>query len=181
MQRTRAQRLLIITLGLILLVIIVGLIIVIAGSGPQDTAPPIPTTAPSLITPSAKTNPPVIYAPTGTQKMLDKLVNRSPLSGSDRAAKEKIIALLPSGQVSGIIYKSPTFNFEYISSADEFQSEILTVDIAQAKTDTISWLSTQGLSKNGVCSLPVVFYLNRNIANQLRSSNIKFNPLAEGC
>lgn len=173
------QQIFIITAVAVLLVIIVSIGFITLSSDPKTE--PTSSPAPTLIPYSGKTNPPIKYQPKATQKMIDKLVSRTPLSNSDKIAKERILNLFPAGQVSGVIYKSPTIQVEYINAADEIQVEILTVDIAQAKTDASSWFSSHGFSKEAICNLPVVFYINRNIANQLRNSNIQFSPLAEGC
>ncbi len=153
---------------------------------PETSLNPTPTTQstnPETIVPtsSTKTNPPVKYEPTGTLKMLDKLNNKTPLSTSDSVAKQKILTLLPAGQVSGVLYKSSTVIIDYTHAADEFQGEILTVDIAQAKKDAVLWFASEGVSQKAVCNMPVVFYLNYNVANHLRGTGVQFNPLAEGC
>jgi hypothetical protein len=128
-----------------------------------------------------KTNPPIQYEETSAQKMLDRLSKRIPLSQSDQTARTKVLSLLPAGQVSGVLYRSQTVIIDYTNAADQFQAEILTVDISQAKNDATTWLKSQGLSQQGICNLPVVFYLSRNVLNQLRDKNYIFNPLAEGC
>lgn len=144
---------------------------------PQASRPTDPIVMPS----ETKTNTPVQYNSEATQRMLDRLASRIPLAQSDSSAKERILSLLPPGQVSGIIYRSTTIMIDYTNAADQFQVEILTVNIGQAKTDANSWFELQGMSKEGICNLPVVFYLNYDVAQNLRGSNIQFNPLAEGC
>ncbi len=164
----------------ILLAIAVFMLSIILNSPPPTSVVDIPNApTPSPIT--TKTNPPIDYSPSQTNKLIEKLTNRTQLSSNDLTAKEKIILLIPQGQVSGIVYRSSTIQIEYINAADEIQVEILTIDIAQAKNDAGVWLKSQGLTQEGICNLPVVFYLNRGVANTLMDSNIIFNPLAEGC
>jgi hypothetical protein len=128
-----------------------------------------------------KTNPPIRYEPTAAQKMLDTLSAKTPLSASDSAAKLQILSLLPPGQLSGVVYRSPLVIVDYTNAADQFQAEILTVDIAKAKNDAVSWLRSQGLSQKAICDLPIVFYLSRDTLNQLRGRSFVFSPLAEEC
>jgi hypothetical protein len=128
-----------------------------------------------------KTHPPIQYEQNSAQKMLDRLNNRIPLTQIDQAAKSKVLSLLPAGQLSGVLYRSQTVIVDYTNAADQFQAEILTVDIAQAKNDATTWFRSQGFSQQAICNLPVVFYLSRDVLNQLRGKNYIFNPLAEGC
>lgn len=146
--------------------------------GPSPT-PIAPNQTPR--SPQTKTNPPIQYEQDATKRMLDKLNTRPPLTPSDTAARKKILSFLPSGQISGVLYNSPTVTIDYTSAADQIQVEILTVDIAQAKRDATSWLRSQGLSQRGICDLPVVFYLSSDVLNQVRNKNFTLSPLAEGC
>ena len=130
-------------------------------------------------TPTNITNPPVQYSPSGEQKLIDKVKNRTPLSESDSAAKQKILSTTQGK--SGIVYTSPDFTIEYVKSPDIFQVEIKNENIALIKEEAVSWFKTRGLSQEGICNLPVMFYLNWDTANKLRGTNTEFNPLPDGC
>ncbi|HVF69111.1 MAG TPA: hypothetical protein VNA13_00955 [Xanthomonadales bacterium] len=154
------------------------------GEGSTDLTPIPQTTRPTgrISLPSeTKTNPPIKYSVEKAERMLEKLKNNAPLSESDSLAKQKILTLLPAGQVSGAVYSSSTVIIYFTSAVDNFQGEILTVDVVQAKKDAVVWFRSQGLSQKAICDMPVVFHLGVVAARQLRNMNIQFNPLAEGC
>ncbi len=116
------------------------------------------------------------------QRYLEQVSQKSPLASWDIAAKEKILSLRPPGQLSGILYMSSQFSIEYVSSVDTFQVEILTANIAEAKTAATNWFRTFGVSDEGICNYPVSFYLNYDIKATLDPQTIKdFNPLPDGC
>ncbi|HUQ85567.1 MAG TPA: hypothetical protein VM077_04540 [Candidatus Limnocylindrales bacterium] len=185
----KKERVIIVIFAIILIIITVA--VIFFALSPREkteeiaTPTPIPESATSIEpTPlpiEAKTNPPIQYDQDSARKMLDKLNNKTTLSQNDTEAREKLLSLLPAGQVSGVLYRSPTIIIDYTNAADQFQAEIITVDIAQAKADATAWLKSQGLSQQGICDLPVVFYLSRNVLGQLRDKNYTFSPLAEGC
>lgn len=124
-------------------------------------------------------NPPVAYNQSAQKKLVDKIVNKQSLSLSDQTAKQKLITTI--GNTSGTLYHSPQIDVVYLQSADFFQVEILTTDITTAKEEANIWFRSQGLSHQGICNLPVQFFINWNVANQLRNSNLIFNPLPENC
>jgi hypothetical protein len=115
------------------------------------------------------------------QVLLEKIANRPKLSPEDDAAKQKMIALLPPNQNSGVIIESDTVKVEYVQSPDIFQVEILTTDITQAKINANSIFRKFGMSQKGICYLPLQFYLNYDVARQLGEQKKSFNPLPIGC
>lgn len=148
----------------------------------------IPPTAPSTSLPSptpssqvAGANPPLTYDQSSTKKFLNYFENRQILTSADTTAKANILSMLPSGEQSGIVYQSSDISIEYVQAADLFFVEILTTNIQAAKSETNLWFQEQGMSQAGICALPVDFYMNYDIANELRGSNILFSPLADGC
>jgi cell division septation protein DedD len=185
----KKEHLILIIFAVILLSIVIAIAyFVLAPVDQIDDTPTIPNPTQSQIRSGqerlpneTKTNPPIQYEAGSAQKMIDRLNNRIPLSQSDQAARSKALSLLPEGELSGVLYRSQTVIIDYTNAADQFQVEILIVDIAQAKNDATIWLRSQGFSQQGICNLPVVFYLSRNVLNQLRDKNYIFNPLAEGC
>jgi hypothetical protein len=171
--------------GVVLVLIILGILVVLAKqtNTTKQTAGGTPTSAPVPTTTSAPLDgkPPVYYNEKAEDKLLDAIKKKQTLSHDDVVAKANILASLPPGQQSGVIYSNSDISIEYIHSADLFQVEILTTDIQTAKNEANVWLRAQGLSQQAICTLPVEFYLNFDIANQLRQSNITFNPLGNGC
>jgi hypothetical protein len=59
--------------------------------------------------------------------------------------------------------------------------EINTADVGLAKTQVTTWFTANGFAAKAVCELPVVFYLNFDVSQQLQSEGRTFSPLGEGC
>lgn len=161
--------------------------------GQNNSPTSVPTTIPVTLAPTTEvsptvsfdenktTNPPVTYDSTAQASLMDKIQNRKPLSSQDALVKERMLSSLNNAENSGILYESPTVSISYWSAPDVFQVEILTTNIDQAKKEGNNWFLTQGFSQDAICTYPVEFYLNFDIAQQLRGQNITFNPLAPGC
>jgi len=168
----------------VILLAIVGVIAFVSLSPSEPTQRKLtPTPAPTLSSLETPVNqdPPVLYNETDQEKLMDKLEHRETLSSDDAFAKAKILALLPSGEESGVLFQSSNVIIDYTSSADEFQVEILTTNIAQAKAEANVWFRSQGMTQQGICNDPVNFYLNWDVAEQLRGKDVKFSPLPNGC
>lgn len=131
---------------------------------------------------TGKSKPPVKYNAQKMDKMLKILKERPALSASDRKAKQKIIAPLDKVKnKSGYVKTYKDYKIEYVSNADEFFVEILSPNVQRAKYWATMWFKLNGISDEGLCKLPVVFYLNWNIAQQIKNLNIEFNPLPDNC
>jgi hypothetical protein len=114
-------------------------------------------------------------------KLLDRIENRRRLSENDQRAKAAMLSLLPSGQASGIVHQEPTFRVEYVESADLFTVEILEVDYNASKTSATYWFLSQGMSQQGICNAPVQFFINEQVKEILRKSDIEFDPQPPNC
>lgn len=132
---------------------------------------PAPSVSPS---PQPKT-----YSQDDLEKDFQRIVSRQPLSSADLSIRQKLIKSL--GEKSGILAKTDSFQIEYVKSADSFMIEILSTDTNAAKNTAADWLLQQDLSKEGICNLPVVFYLSSTVKQQLEETNQRFNPIPEGC
>jgi hypothetical protein len=120
----------------------------------------------------------------GAERALQrKVANRIPLSDADRAAKERILALLPAGKTSGVLFTSATFQIEYIRSADVFQVEIKTTDMGRAKQDAIAWFTDHGFSFTAICNHPVMFSLDWDTKTKLEALDrrVFFSTMAPRC
>lgn len=175
----KKEKYIIAALGSTLVIIAFTMIFfILSGSSSQEQSlnpTPAQTQTQKTITPRP------FYNQKAQARLLEKLNNRRTLSQQDTTAKEKMVSVFPSGKPSGILYSSNNIRIEYVSAADQVQVEIVTTDVFQAKKDAVVWLKLQGISQQAICDLPVMFYLNYSVANQLRNQNIIFNPLAEGC
>lgn len=117
-----------------------------------------------------------------TGRWLKTLEDRPGLSQKDKKAKEKIIAPLSKVKnKSGYLVQTSWYNIEYVSNADEFFVEIKDTNTQFGKYWATMWFKLNGISDEGLCKLPVVFYPNWHIARQIKNLNIEFNPLADTC
>ncbi|MGH7203961.1 MAG: hypothetical protein ACREHC_05955 [Candidatus Levyibacteriota bacterium] len=184
MRKRKSEDVAAVILGIILVLIVMGILLVIGNSqrtSQQNKYIPTPSPKPTPTVAPFDGKPPVTYDDKAEENLLERFENRQPLSHDDVVAKTNILSLLPTGQQSGALYYNSDISIEYIHSADLFQVEILTTDIKSAKDEANMWLRSHGLSQQAICTLPVEFYLNYGIANQLRQSNITFSPLGNGC
>lgn len=103
------------------------------------------------------------------------------LSPLDTEAKNSLLQRLLHGvNQSGIVYKSSHVQVEYIASDNIFQAEILTAQVAAAKTETEIWFQLQGFSQTGVCKL-LFFYINPEVKENLPASDAQVSLLPDGC
>jgi hypothetical protein len=124
----------------------------------------------------------VTYVESAKDRLLEKIENRAPLSEHDATAKAKTLALLPKGERSGTLYSSKKIYITYTyGKTDNFQVEILTGDIQQAKEEGVKWFLDRGFSKEFICDYPVEFYLNIDLKSKLSNTKTIFNPLPPNC
>jgi hypothetical protein len=117
-------------------------------------------------------DPPVEY---NAGKLHEIFTNRPTISEPDLEAKNALISK------KNPLQSTQDYEIEYLSAPDEFMVEIRTTDIQKAKADTVTWFASQGFTNDGICKLPVVFYLNYDVAESLRGTNTVFSPLPPGC
>lgn len=114
------------------------------------------------------------------KRLLDYIQNRRPLTEADLKAKTSLIDI-HNQTGSGVVYQNERLSIEYVKSADLLQVEIRTKAIDAAKDEALLWLKSKGLSDEGICNLPVSFYLNFDIKTELGVEADTFNPLPETC
>lgn len=157
-----------ITVGIILFILV--LIILSVSPKKNQTSQPANTTSP--------VKPPVAYKQGSLQKAVDLTIHKKPLSIADTAVKQRLIHLQPEGTS---VYRSTNLFLFYVTAFDRFDVEIETTDIATAKKEAENWLQQQGMSQDGICNLPLTFYVNYSIAQRLQGTGIVFNPLPDEC
>lgn len=166
-------------IGIVFLSIILANLIK-PSSSPRQTPGPIPTLSPRSPSPKSqpagKTKPIIQYE---SDRLLNIMKSRPPLATSDAKIRAKLVDKL-NGK-SGILNKSESYILEYVEAPNMFQIEIRATDFDKTKAQTVQWLESQGLSFEGICKLPIMFYLNSDVASKLRGQIGKFNPLPEGC
>lgn len=173
---SRKEKLFVIGIASILLVLVFMIIFILftspSSSSKQQSAPITPT-------PSEQSGQPMVSEQRSQEKLLDRVKDRKQLSKKDLAVKNYILSHLTSVAEGGIVYQSPEVTLSYDSSLEIFQAVILTTSIDQAKREVNLWFQKQGMSQEGICNLPVAFFLDPAIATQLQ--NTPFSPLALGC
>jgi len=164
------------------LVTVILIIATIATSKPQNSNTNTSNITSKIIAPTIATNNTIVkYDANKQDSVYKKIQNRPSLKRSDDEVKRTIITSL--GNKTGMLYESQNVAVSYIMSGDLFQAEILTTDIQTAKQEATQWFTSQGLSHQGMCDLPVIFFLNSKIARDLHASDNQtiFNPLPQGC
>lgn len=132
----------------------------------------IPAPTPKRISTQA---PAFTYDEKSNSRLNSLLKNRQNLSIQDQAVKNKLIAM------NNPLYENDDISIGYYAKSDTFQVEIRTISINSAKEQAASWFNKMNFSKEGICKLPLVFYMNTQTGESLRDLNIKFNPLTPGC
>lgn len=170
-------------LGISLLIILLGIIYAFFNPQADKQQPsPVPTQADVPIpTPEEQASPAINYDPDDEERLLDIVETRPSLSEEDLAAKARILTLLPQGEVSGYVHTSSNVNIEYVNNAESFLVEILIPNLELAKAEANTWFLEQGMTQDGICKLPAVFYVNFDIAEELRGTDTTFSTLAPGC
>jgi hypothetical protein len=144
----------------------------------------LPSVSPSL-TPIASSSAQIIssqplpYPPGALSKDYKRITTRSQLSATDLQFKEKLLKGL-SGK-SGIITTKEGFRVEYVKAADSFMVEITQKDPKLGKKEAEKYFLDAGLSQDGICALPVVFYLSPSLQKELLNNGKMFNPVPTGC
>ena len=186
MRSKRKESLIILVLS-ITLIAVMFLIAVFALSPNRKTGSDLPYPTPILAPTTIPTITPLFiktrvrFDPSTETRLLNKLKNRQPLSPEDISAKTKILSFLPSNEKSGIVYQSTNLIIDYIEPVDEFQGEIKTKNVSQAKTEAVEWFKAQGMSQKGICDLPLNFYPNLDIGAYIIQQNAVFYSLPDGC
>src|ERR1035437_8758332 len=178
-----------IELTLVIFLILVGVIfaltimfsIIFSGGKkiPLQTLFPSPTIVPlnSIESvPAQNTSPHISYDPNGNKKLQEYIQDKNNVPAKNKQLKINIINSLLSGK-SGILYQSYTVEIDYVKSADAFQGMIKTTNIDLAKKEAVAWFIDHGFDQNGVCKLPLMFYLNDDVLIQLQDKNLIFNTL----
>src|SRR6266568_606949 len=134
----------------------------------------LPTSIPTEI----QTIPlPVHYDNTAEERLAQTLTQRPPLSQADSQQKTTMLNTILHGFNSGVLYETANVRIEYVQSAELLMAEVKTDNIVKAKAEASTWLFSQGFSQEGICKLPVMFYLDPEVSQDLQGQNIIFSPL----
>lgn len=159
---------------LILIIFMVGLLQL------QRASEPSPTPLPSAGVTQPSPNPSIpAYNPSGLEKDFQRISSKRELVATDREIRDQLIQAL--GNKSGVLDETEQYRIEYVKSPDSFMVEILDKSTEDAKLRAIEWLKSKGISDQGICNLPVVFYLSFEIEKQLRGMGQSFDPTIAFC
>jgi hypothetical protein len=162
------------------LLFIVFLIVYISFT--QYPAPAIKPTSPTIIPTEVQTSPlPVQYDYSAQDRLAKIITTRPAISSTDSEQKTNMLNTILHGFNSGVLYENTDVRIEYVQSADLFTAEIKTVNIVKAKADATTWFLNQGISQKGLCDLPVMFFLDPQVTQQLQGQDVIFSPLPNSC
>lgn len=177
-------------LGLTLVIVILALISMLSPkvNETKNGIIPVPLASkpsgfilPPASPPSSQTPAPYIipYDLKSFKKDFERITSPEPLIQSDLEIRNSLINQL--NNQSGILVKTGEYQIEYVKAPDSFMVELNSIDPASAKLVATDWFKQQGLSVQGICNMPVVFYLSDQARNYLIQTGQKFNPIPEGC
>lgn len=168
------KRKIIYILGGIILLMAISLFILKAPSEKTSSLPVI------MASPTTKPNTPYIsYNETKRDQLINIMKARPKITDLDQSLRVSIISKL--GDKSGVITQTPDYIIKYVKAANIFQVQILTSNFLEAKQQATSWFEDQGFSKDGLCKLPIQFYLSAEVKDNLQDKIDNFNYLPEGC
>lgn len=115
-------------------------------------------------------------------QLIESVQNRSRLSEQDLSIRNELIS---QGEGEGAdkrdIYSTPAFILRYVPTADVFHAEILGNNIDEARSSLLTYLRSLGLSDEGICNLPVVFYKDPKRDNTELTTGLYFYELLTTC
>lgn len=146
--------------------------------GVDDTA-----TQPSP-TPSANQrqirDPLVEYDGASSDKLLEIVKSRpTPIEARDKNLRAILISEL--GNQSGVMQNTESYRLEYVKTPDSFEAEIKTTEITKAKNEVVAYLKSRGFTEDGICKLPLMFYLNFDTAKSVKNTGEEFGQIPDFC
>lgn len=176
-----SKKTLFLILGLVVIIIVLFLLSLF--SAPDQTLTPTPSPStfsnPRLPAEPLTSEKDKAYRTQDLEKDFKRLTEKQTLAGQDLVIRNRLLSSLNGA--SGYLAQTDKYRIEYVKSPDLFMVEILSIDAENAKVDAENWFRDQGLSKQGICGLPVSFYLNSQVLRFFEENNIFFNPIPEGC
>ena len=175
------KKILSIILGAGIFIGIILIVVVLEGFKKPADVPTLSITPTPIEKPAGQTpkSAPVEYEKASTDKLMQIINQRPTPSSNDSAIRSSLIESL-NGK-SGTLYSSSNVTLEYVKAPNDFEGEIKTENIPLAKQEVQTWLKNKGLTNDGICKLPLFFYLNQEVAQKLKGTEIKFNPLPDNC
>lgn len=136
-----------------------------------------PETNTPLPTPTPIQNP--TYDTSAAQKMLELLKEKPTPSATDAQIRDSITNTLTNGVST--VFETALVRVDYVKGPNDFEGEILTADIESAKQQAIGFFRGKGMTNDGICKLPLVFFPSVLIRQEIAQSNMSFSPLPDFC
>ncbi|HWY79714.1 MAG TPA: hypothetical protein VNW29_05130 [Candidatus Sulfotelmatobacter sp.] len=168
----------IIIFAVILLCITFSIVYLSLTQNPPQEKKIVPTPFPTNIQANSL---PLLYDNAAEGRLAQKILTRPTLEPSDTQQKNTTLTTILHGFNSGVLYETANVRLEYVQSADIFLAEIKTANITIAKEEISTWLFKQGFTQTGICNLPVMFYLNPEVSQNLQGKNVIMSPLPNNC
>jgi hypothetical protein len=168
--------------GIIIAVFVLTIIIIFSFMSHRSQTPNTNSTATPTIVPlnnSSQPTSPIKLNEVSVWKIAEMLMNPPTLGANDESIKNTILA--PLNGLAGNLYTTPNVTVFYLPSIKEFGAKIETTNIPLAKKEAVDWFKSKNMSQQGICHLPLEFYLNYTAQNYLESQKIVFDPLPPGC
>jgi len=164
--------------GILVIIVFAIVYITFMQSTPTTKTTPLPTIKPTV---SVSDHLPVFYDNAAASRLAQKIQNRPTLQPADNQSKNAILNTILHGFNSGVLYETADVRLEYVQSANLFMGEIKTTNVVKAKADATTWFLNKGLSQEGICNLPLMFYLDTGVSQALQGQDVVFSPLPNGC
>ena len=173
------------TIAIVLgILIFIGVILILIVLGGVKKTPPANTSITPAPTSAQNTNQtpqsPPTYNTSASQKALQNFTNRpTPQATSDTTIRKGIIDRLDGK--SGTVRETANYRIEYLLAPNDFEVEILTKEANNAKAQAVDYLKGVGLTEDGICKLPIIFYLKYSILQEFKKSGQTFSSLPDFC
>lgn len=98
------------------------------------------------------------------------------LAKTDLQVRNSIIEKIKNTtDAGGFVFINDNVAIEYINvegQNDGFEAQILTTDVNLAKTQAEDWFTQQGISKQGICDLPLSYSLSPDVVDLLSPDTV---------
>jgi len=128
---------------------------------------------------TTNTNTAIKYQPNIHEEIAEKI--NTELEPDAAFIMQKLID--PLKDAPGTVLETNNVRVDYIPSAKAFTVEILTIEYEEAKQFIFNWFLSHGFSYDEVCGMPITFYLNSEVKEELEKRGIRivFNPVLSNC
>lgn len=174
------KKIVVIIIGIILIILIFVTLLFLEKLKTKPKQNPTNPTPPTASRITEKTATSVRYNADKSRTLLKTLLERpTPTTQTDAAIREQLVASL-SGN-SGTLSETTTYKLDYVKAPNDFEAEIKTANASSAKQEVVSYLLLKGLTNDGICKLPLVFFLDFQVLNSYRLSGKTFSPIPDFC